>query len=70
MKKQGYRFGLLVNDENINTNDKSIISLIDYVFVDKMKEKELNLSNTLKNNLEINVIKENINDLIDVSGGV
>lgn len=69
MKKQGYRFGLLVSDEDEKINEKTSISLIDYVFVDKSKEKELNLTNTLKNNLEINVIKENINDLIDVSGG-
>ena len=69
MKKQGYRFGLLVNDEDEKINEKPSISFIDYVFVDKAKEKELNLTNTLKNNLEINVIKENINDLIDVSGG-
>ena len=70
MKKLGFRFGLLVNDKDKKSNDKTSISLIDYVFVDKKLDKELKISSTLKNNSEINVVKENINDLIDVSGGV
>lgn len=70
MKKEGFRFGLLVNDEDTKVSDKTSISLIDYVFVDKKLDKKLNISSTFKNNSGVNVIKENIDDLIDVSGGV
>ena len=70
MKKEGFRFGLTVNEDDKKTIDKTSISLIDYIFVDKKLDKELKVSSVLKNNSEINVIKENINDLIDVSGGV
>ena len=70
MKKEGFRFGLLVNDEDTKVSDKTSISLIDYVFADKKLDKKLNISSTFKNNLGVNVIKENIDDLIDVSGGV
>ncbi|MCR5482888.1 MAG: signal peptidase I [Bacilli bacterium] len=70
MKKKGFRFGLLVNEDDKKTIDKTSISLIDYVFVDKKLDKKLKVSSVLKNNSEINAIKENINDLIDVSGGV
>ena len=69
MKKEGFRFGLLINDEDKKLNDKISISLIDYIFVDKKLDKDLKLSSVLKNNSDINVIKENINDLIDISGG-
>ena len=69
MKKTGFRFGLLVNDNDKKVTDKTDISLIDYIFIDKNLDKELKISSTLKSNSEINVVKENINDLIDVSGG-
>ena len=69
MKKTGFRFGLLVNDNGKKVTDKTSISLIDYIFVDKNLDKELKISSTLKSNSEINVVKENIDDLIDVSGG-
>ena len=69
MKKEGFRFGLLVNDEDIKINEFISISLIDYIFIDKKLEKQLNLTNKLNNDLEINIIKENINGLIDISGG-
>lgn len=69
MKKEGFRFGLLINDEDKKINDKTSISLIDYIFVDKKLDKDLKLSSVLKNNSDINVIKENINDLVDISGG-
>ena len=70
MKKEGFRFGLLVRDGDKKITDKTNLALTDYVFIDKKLDKELKLSSTLKNNLDINVIKENIDDLIDVSGGV
>ncbi len=70
MKKEGFRFGLLVDEDDKKISDKTSISLIDYVFVDKKLDKKLNISSTFKNNLGVNVIKENIDDLIDVSGGV
>jgi hypothetical protein len=70
MKKEGFRFGLLVNNEDIKMKDKTSISLIDYIFVDKNLDKKLKISSTFKNNTEIKVVKENIDDLIDVSGGV
>ena len=70
MKKEGFRFGLLVAENDKKVNDKTSISLIDYIFIDKKLDKELKLSSIVKKNLEINVIKENIEDLIDVSGGV
>ena len=70
MKKEGFRFGLLVDEDDKKISDKTSISLIDYVFIDKKLDKELKLSSTLTNNLEINVVKENIDDLIDISGGV
>ena len=69
MKKNGFRFGLLINDSDKKVTDKTSISLIDCIFVDKNLDKELKISSTLKSNSEINVVKENINDLIDVSGG-
>lgn len=69
MKKEGFRFGVLVNSEDTKITDKTSISLIDYIFVDKKLDKELKISSTLKNNSDINVVKENIDDLIDVSGG-
>lgn len=68
MKKEGFRFGLLVNNDS-KLNDKTIVSLIDYIFIDKNLDKELSLSNTLKNNSDIIVVKESIDDIIDISGG-